>query len=75
MSQDSFEIRAGHVNYVALTATSIFAQDGLADLDVTARKCKFKTERDNITYFNDYNYFNCLLDCSIKFARNSASLL
>lgn len=75
MSQDSFEIKAGQVNYVALTATSVYAQDGLSDLDVKARKCKLKTETDNITYFRDYNYFNCLLDCSIKGAREKVSLV
>ena len=75
MSQESFEIRPGHINNVALTATSVTAEDDLSDLSIDDRKCKFRNETQGVTNFKDYGYFNCILDCSIGFAKKVVSFI
>jgi hypothetical protein len=64
-----FEIRPGHNNLVAVTATVIDADEDLRNLEPTTRKCLFPDETKNIKLFKNYSQANCFLECSLMFAQ------
>ena len=70
LSQGGFEIRPGHNNLVALSASKIDAEEELRGLSEEDRKCRFPDENSNMTLYKEYSYTNCIFECSLLYARN-----
>lgn len=69
MSQGGFEIRPGHNNLVALSASKIDAEEELRGLSEADRKCRFPDESSNMTLHQNYSYNNCIFECSLLYAK------
>jgi hypothetical protein len=69
MLQNGFQIKAGHNNIVALTATKVDATDNLKDLDPVSRNCLFPEESENLKIYRSYSQSNCVLECSLFLAQ------
>jgi len=66
--QDGIQIKPGHYNFVALSATKISSDDAIRDLSPDDRKCKFNDEIDDLKIHSKYSLSNCLLECSLTYA-------
>jgi hypothetical protein len=75
MSMEGFEISPGHINLVSLKASKIEADDALKSMNVADRKCKFPTEVDGLEIHQTYSYSNCILECSLLYARQQVTCL
>jgi hypothetical protein len=69
MLQNGFQIKAGHNNIVALTATKVEATDALKDLDPVSRNCLFPDESESLKIYKSYSQSNCVLECSLFYAQ------
>ena len=69
--QESFEIRPGHKNVVALTGARVDADDGLRDLSIDQRNCLFKDENSGMKIHKNYTYSNCMFECALLYARDN----
>ena len=62
------EIRAGIETVVTITATEHVVGDGIRELDLSSRQCKFKDEVGNDTdLFGVYTEKSCKLACAIRY--------
>ena len=68
ISQNGFQIRSGHNNIVALSATKVDATDSLRGIDPANRNCRFPEENYNLKIYKSYSQSNCLLECSLFYA-------
>jgi hypothetical protein len=75
MVQEGFEIKPGHNNIIALTGSQIDADPDLRDLDPSDRKCYFPDENTNMKMMTNYSNLNCILECSILYARSQMTTL
>ena len=60
---ESFDIRSGHNNIVAISPTIVNRQDELRNLEISARNCLFEDESSNLTMYKNYSQSNCLFEC------------
>ena len=67
-SKNSFLIRPGRENYIALSALSVKAEDDIQKVVPKKRNCFFPNEHE-LDMHNNYSRSNCVLECSIKYAR------
>lgn len=72
--QESFDIRPGHKNIIALTGARIDADDGLRDLKIDQRLCKFKDENSDMKMHKNYTYSNCMFECLLLYARDTLKM-
>ena len=68
-SKNSFLIRPGRENYVALSALRVEADKDIKKIDPKKRKCYFPDEH-RLEMHNNYSRSNCILECNINYARN-----
>ena len=59
----SFDIRSGHNNIVAISSTIVSAQDELRSLAPAARSCLFEDEDTDLRLHKYYSHSNCLFEC------------
>ena len=64
-----FDVRPGHRNLIALSATKIDADDDIRDIPVSKRKCKFSDEVEDIKFFESYSQANCYFECKLEEAQ------
>ena len=69
-----FNIKAGHNNLIALSASRIEADDNLKLLQPSARKCLYPDESGSLKLFKTYSQANCLLECNLNFARKKQAV-
>jgi hypothetical protein len=67
-SKNSFLIRPGRENYIALSALQVEADDNIQKIDPKKRDCYF-TDENPLIMHNNYSRSNCILECSIRYAR------
>ena len=67
-SKNGFLIRPGRENYIALSALSVSADIGIKKTVPRKRNCFFPDEH-GLDMHNNYSRSNCVLECSIKYAR------
>ena len=65
-----FQIKTGHNNMIALSATHIDADDGLRSIDPNQRNCLFPDETSMLKLHKSNSKFNCILKCSLFYAQN-----
>jgi hypothetical protein len=70
MLQNGFQIKTGHNNMIALSATEIDAADDLRSISPINRNCLFADETGNLKLYKSYSKSNCLLECSLNYAQN-----
>ena len=58
-------IRAGHNNFVSMSATKITSND-IKHIDPKYRKCYFSGDR-NMTVHRNYTQANCMLECQLTY--------
>ena len=68
-SRNSFTISPGRENYIALSAFQIYSDESLRGIEPERRRCYFSDENPLDMHAN-YSQANCILECSIKYARN-----
>ena len=68
-TRNSFLVRPGKENYVAINAIQVFAEPGVEKVNATKRDCYFSNEYP-LEMHKNYSQSNCLLECFIKFARS-----
>ena len=68
---ESFDIRSGHNNIVAISPTIVYRKDELRNLDIHARNCLFEDETINLTMYKNYSQSNCLFECFFYSAQKS----
>ncbi len=59
----SVNIKSGHNNIVAVSATIVTAKDGLSSLMPDARNCLFSYENAGLKMHKNYSKSNCLFEC------------
>ena len=68
-------LRPGNVNFVAISATSIKADEGIRNIDTSKRRCHFSNEQlDNLTIHNHYTQSNCILECTITHVQRNLNM-
>ena len=67
-ARQSFLVKPGRDNYVAITALRVVAEDGIKPIEPHDRRCKFPDETP-LEVHQKYSQSNCLLECSIQYAR------
>jgi hypothetical protein len=75
MLQNGFQIKTGHNNMIALSATKIDATDDLRSISPINRNCLFPDETGNLKLYKSYSKSNCLLECSLYYAQNKLTAL
>ena len=65
---NSFLIRPGRENYVALSASGIEADEDIKSIDPEKRECYFPDENP-LQMHNRYSRSSCVLECSMNYAR------
>ena len=68
-ARQSFLVKPGRENYVAISALRVVAEDGIKPIEPRKRACKFPDET-SLDIHRKYTQSNCILECSIKYARN-----
>ena len=56
---------------MALSATKISANDDIRKLNPIDRKCYFQEETELLKIHKTYSQSNCMLECALKFAKES----
>ena len=74
MSQEGFDIRPGQSNSVILSGSRIDADQNLRSLNVRDRNCRFSDESEDLKFYKEYSYTNCIFECSLIFAKNKLKL-
>ncbi|XP_059085016.1 sodium channel protein Nach-like [Tigriopus californicus] len=69
VKERSFLIQPGHVTYAAISATGIIASDAIQSVSPVTRNCYFPNEFE-LQVHSNYSRANCLLECSMDYARN-----
>ena len=69
-----FDIKAGHINHVAISAVQIGADDKLRTLESVTRKCLYPDEIESLKLFKTYSQANCFLECNLKFAQKQLAI-
>ena len=67
-TKNSFLIRPGRENYVALSALRVDAEETIRKIDPVKRECYFPDEHP-LGMHKKYSRSNCVLECSISYAR------
>jgi amiloride-sensitive sodium channel len=67
--QKGFEVRPGHKNLIALSATKIDSDDGIRHIKPINRNCKFPEESEELTLHKNYSQASCILECSLSYAQ------
>ncbi len=62
-SLESFDIKSGHNNIVAISTTIVHKEDELRNLNTTDRKCLFEDETSMLRMHKNYSHSNCLFEC------------
>lgn len=68
------QIKAGHLNQIALSATRIDADRSIYSVEPKKRKCRFSDERAKLVIHKSYSQVNCHLENEIIYAHNKMSL-
>ena len=68
-SKNSFLIRPGRENYIAISALQVQAEENIQDIDPEKRECYFPDEHP-LEMHKNYSMSNCILECGIKYARS-----
>jgi hypothetical protein len=63
LKEKSLQLAPGHEHFIDLSATRVTAP-GIRGIDSAARACYFPDE-GNLTFYKDYTYTNCRLECGI----------
>lgn len=66
---DGFKITPGHLNMVALSGTSVDAQDDIRSIDPVDRNCYFPDETEHLKIYKVYTQSNCIFECSMEYAK------
>lgn len=66
---DGFKITPGHLNMVALSGTSVDAEDDIRPIDPTDRNCYFPDETEHLKIYKVYTQSNCVFECSVDYAK------
>ena len=69
ISVGGFEIKPGHKNIVALSATVINSGQELQSMDPKSRNCYFEWESSFLKVFQNYTQQNCKFECSLFYAQ------
>ena len=64
-----FEIKPGHKNIVALSATIINADNTLQAMTQNSRNCYFQWESTFLKIFKKYTHSNCIFECNFFYAQ------
>jgi hypothetical protein len=68
--QKGFEVKAGHKNLIALSATKIDADDGIRSIEPVRRNCRFPDEAEELKLHKNYSQANCFLECALFYAQD-----
>ncbi len=70
--QNSFLIRPGHVNHVAIRPTVVEANDDIRGIEPQVRGCSFSDETPLVMY-RKYKHANCMLESQMSYALEKIS--
>ncbi len=68
MAQESFEVKPGHHNLIALSGMRVDADENMRNLDVNGRNCIFYDEASHIKMYRNYTFANCIFECNLLIA-------
>jgi Amiloride-sensitive sodium channel len=66
---NGFQVKAGHNNLVALSATRIKADNDIRSIDPQKRNCFFSDETNAVKLYKKYSQTNCILECKLLYAQ------
>ena len=66
---ESFEIKPGHNNLVAVSGTIIQSDIELMAIDPAARNCYFEWENNFMKIYKNYTQSNCMFECNLFYAQ------
>ena len=64
-----FDIKPGHKNIVALSATVITSSVELHKMSSSSRNCSFEWENSFLKIFKNYTQKNCIFECNLFYAQ------
>jgi hypothetical protein len=67
--QKGFEVKPGHKNLIALTATKITADENIRGIEPIRRNCRFGDEAEELKLHKNYSQANCYLECALSYAQ------
>ena len=68
-SRGSFVLRPGNENDVVISASQVYGGEDVREVEPADRECYFSDEH-SLDVFTDYSKSNCMLECSISYARS-----
>lgn len=66
---DGIKITPGHLNLIALSGTSLAADDSIRSIAPADRNCYFPDETDLLSINKVYTQSNCVFECSMAYAQ------
>jgi hypothetical protein len=67
--QKGFEVKPGHKNLIALTATKITASEDIRGIEPIRRNCRFADEAEELKLHKHYSQANCYLECALEYSQ------
>jgi hypothetical protein len=65
-----FDIKPGHKNNIAISATVVNSDPELYNLAQTDRNCLFNNENEMLKLYKNYTQSNCFFECFLHFAQS-----
>jgi hypothetical protein len=65
----SFDIKPGHQNLVAISATIIDSDDSINSIPPQSRNCSFEWENSFLKIYKNYTQTNCIFECNFFYAQ------
>ena len=60
---NEFQVKAGYVNFVSLSATKLKSNEDVKEIDPEKRNCYFADETQHVKLHTQYSQSNCLVEC------------
>ena len=64
-----FDIKPGHKNIVALSATIITTDNDIQNINPESRNCYFEWESSSLKIYKNYTQSNCIFECNFFYAQ------
>lgn len=66
LRSEGVEIEAGYLSTFLITPSEITITDAVKGLEQFRRKCRFRSETQNMTVFSEYTQAGCIFECQLR---------
>ncbi len=72
---EGVEVTPGHISTLLITPSQINTTESVKSLPVQKRKCKFRSENDDMKIFSYYTQSGCMFECSLGIAADKCGCI